>query len=62
MKVGEIFELPEGVRMIAGSRGNIKNENKIIGKYEVVEVKEENKKVLKCKVIVTYGNKRSKNS
>lgn len=62
MKIGEIFELPEGVRMIVGSRGNIKRDALILGRYEVIEVEEENKKVLKCKVIVTYGNKRNKKS
>lgn len=58
MKVGELFDLPENVNPLVGSRGNIKDENnvKVIGRYEVVKVDEG----LKCKVIVTYGNKRQK--
>ena len=58
MKVGQIFDLPPDVTYYLGRIGKMKNDDqtKVIGKYEVVEIKGE----LKGRVIVTYGNRRRK--
>lgn len=61
MKVGQIFNLPEDVLYPVGHIGRIKDsetQTKLIAKYEVIEVEKE----LKGRVIVTYGNKRKKQS
>lgn len=63
MKVGQIFDLPENIRYEPGHIAKLKNqdETKVIGKYEVIEVEAEpHVKVLKGRVIVTYGHKRAK--
>lgn len=58
IKVGDLFELPKNVIRQLGRRGKIKNteETKIVGMYEVVKVGDD----FKGKIIVTYGNKRTK--
>lgn len=61
MKVGQLFNLPENVRYEVGVIGKVKDkEDKLIAKYEVVEIKEGESKFLKGRVLVVYGNKRRK--
>lgn len=59
MKVGQLFDLPENVPLVAGHVGNVRDndEKYIIAKYEVIEVEGE----LKGRVMVTYRNRRCKN-
>lgn len=59
MKVGQIFDLPPDILYPLGHIGLVKDKEteKIpIAKYEVVEVEGE----LKGRVMVTYGNRRTK--
>jgi len=50
MKIGQTFPLPSNAYKV-GKRGNIIEDNLIVGRYEVIKVEGE----LLGRVIVTYG-------
>lgn len=52
MKIGQTFPLPSNAYKV-GKRGNIIEDNQIVGRYEVIQDGED----LLGKVIVTYGHK-----
>lgn len=55
MKVGQTFPLPSDAYKV-GQRGNVIEDNQIIGRYEVIKEGDD----LLGKVIVTYGHKARK--
>jgi len=59
MNPGQLFDLPAGIYLPPGHIGIVKdNEGNPAAKYEVIKTDDGE---LKCRIMVTYGNKRIKN-